>query len=157
MSEDKLIKIEYQTLVAIWFALLMSQVLFFVLIWFVKPELVSMRYFSAASLREVLGAQPLITLVFAGSALIFFVLSQAIARQHMRRAIRDHDAGCIQTGLVIGCALSEISSILGVILALLFNYPYFYLWIALGALGILMNFPRRSNLDAATLEPGDFV
>ena len=42
-------------------------------------------------------------------------------------------------------------------LALLFNYPYFYLWIALGTLGILMNFPRRSNLNAATLEPGDFV
>lgn len=157
MPNREPVKIEYRTLVAIWFALLMSQVLFFVLIWFVKPELVSIRYFSADSFRDVLGTQPLITLVFAGSALIFFVLSQAIARQHMRRAIRDHDAGCIQTGLVIGCALSEISSILGVILALLFNYPYFYLWIALGALGILMNFPRRSNLNAATLEPGDFV
>jgi hypothetical protein len=157
MSNREPVKIEYQTLVVIWFALLMSQVLFFVLIWFVKPELVSTRYLTAGSFREVLGTQPLITLVFAGSALIFFVLSQAIARQHMRRAVRDHDAGCIQTGLVIGCALSEISSILGVILALLFNYPYFYLWIALGALGILMNFPRRSNLVAATVEPGDFV
>jgi len=72
----------------------------------------------------------------------------------MRRAIRDHDAGCIQTGLVIGCALSEITSILGVILALLFDYPYFYLWIALGAFGILLDFPRKSNLDAATFDPG---
>ena len=156
MEHDKPIKVEYQTLVVIWFALLMSQIIFFLLIWFIKPEIVSVRYLSASSIREVLGTQPLIMIVFAGSALIFFMLSQAIARQHMRRAVRDRDATCIQTGLVIGCALSEISSILGVILALLFDYPYFYLWIALGTLGILMNFPRRSNLDAATLEPGEF-
>lgn len=154
MSDGKPIKVQYQTLVVIWFALLTSQFVFFLLIWFIKPELVSARYLSANSISEVLGTQPLITLVFAGSALIFFLLSQVIARQHMRRAVRDRDASCIQTGLVIGCALSEISSILGVILALLFSYPYFYLWIALGTLGVLMNFPRRSNLDAATLEPG---
>jgi F0F1-type ATP synthase membrane subunit c/vacuolar-type H+-ATPase subunit K len=157
MNNRKPIKVQYQTLVVIWFALLMSQVLFFLFIWFSKPELISARYLSASSIREVLGTQPLIIIVFAGSALIFFLLSQVIARQHMRRAVRDRDATCIQTGLVIGCALSEISSILGVILALLFNYPYFYLWIALGTLGILMNFPRRSNLDAATLEPGQFL
>jgi hypothetical protein len=156
MTDNKPIKVQYQTLVVIWFALLMSQVLFLLFIWFSKPELITTRYLSASSLREVLGTQPLITIVFAGSALIFFLLSQVIARQHMRRAVRDRDASCIQTGLVIGCALSEISSILGVILALLFGYPYFYLWIALGALGILMNFPRRSNLDAAGLEPGQF-
>ena len=157
MSDGKPVKVQYQTLVATWFALLLSQVLFFLLIWFIKPEIVSSRFLSASSLREVLGTQPLITIVFAASALIFFLLSQAIARQHMRRAVRDRDATCIQTGLVIGCALSEISSILGLILALLFDYPYFYLWIALGTLGILMNFPRRSNLDAATLEPGQFL
>ena len=154
MSDGKPIKVQYQTLVVIWFALLTSQFVFFLLIWFIKPELVSTRYLSANNISEVLGTQPLITLVFAGSALIFFLLSQVIARQHMRRAVRDRDASCIQTGLVIGCALSEISSILGVILALLFSYPYFYLWIALGTLGVLMNFPRRANLDAATLEPG---
>lgn len=145
MPNRKPIKVEYQTLVVIWFALLMSQAIFLGLIWFVKPEIVS-----ADTSRPLLGDQPLIILVFAGSALIFFLLSQVISRQHMRRAVRDQDAGCVQTGLVIGCALSEIASVLGVILALFFEYPYFYLWIALGAFGILLNFPRKGNLDAAT-------
>jgi hypothetical protein len=156
MPDGKPIRVQYQTLVAIWFALLMSQVIFFVLIWFIKPELISAQYLSASSFSEILGSQPLITIVFAASALVFFLLSQVISRQHMRRAVRDRDATCIQTGLVIGCALSEIASILGVILAIAFNYPYFYLWIALGALGILMNFPRRSNLDAASTSAGSF-
>lgn len=149
MQKAPPVKIEYQALVVIWTALLMSQILFFVLIWFVKPELVSPRNFSADTLGQVLGSQPLIILVFAASALVFFVLSQVIARQHARRAIRDRDAGCLQTGLVIGCALAEIPSILGVILALMFDYPYFYLWIALGAFGIILNFPRKGSLDAA--------
>jgi hypothetical protein len=153
MSDRKPIRVEYQTLVVTWLALLMSQVLFFILIWFIKPDLVSERYLSAESIREILGGQPLITIVFAGSALIFFVLSLVLSRQHMRRAVRDRDASCLQTGLVLGCALSEIPSLLGVILAFVFDYPYFYLWIALGALGILMNFPRRSNLDAAIYKP----
>jgi hypothetical protein len=153
MSDRKPIRVEYQTLVVTWLALLMSQVLFFILIWFIKPDLVSERYLSAESIREILGGQPLITIVFAGSALIFFVLSLVLSRQHMRRAVRDRDASCLQTGLVLGCALSEIPSLLGVILAFAFDYPYFYLWIALGALGILMNFPRRSNLDAAIYKP----
>jgi F0F1-type ATP synthase membrane subunit c/vacuolar-type H+-ATPase subunit K len=152
MSKEQPVKIEYQTLVVVWAGLLMSQALFFVLIWFIKPELIS-----RDTTRPFLGSQPLIILVFAGSALIFFLLSQVISRQHVQRAIRDRDAGCVQTGLVIGCALSEISGILGVILALIMDYPYFYLWIALGIFGILLNFPRRSSLNAASDRPGAFV
>jgi hypothetical protein len=67
----------------------------------------------------------------------------------MRRAIRDKDAGCVQTGLVLGCALSEVPSILGLILAFAFDHPYFYLWIIVGTLGVLLHFPRKQNLDAA--------
>jgi hypothetical protein len=59
----------------------------------------------------------------------------------------------MQTGLMLGCALSEIPSILGLILALAFDYPYYYLWIALGAFGVLLNFPRKGNLDAANYGP----
>ena len=97
-----------------------------------------------------LSAAVLITLVFAALALVFVLLSFVLSRQHMRRAIQDQDAGCVQTGLVLGCALSEVPSLLGLVLAFVFDHAYFYLWIALGALGILLHFPRKGNLDAAT-------
>jgi F0F1-type ATP synthase membrane subunit c/vacuolar-type H+-ATPase subunit K len=151
MPNGKPIKVEYQTLLVTWLALLMSQIVFLVVAYVIKPELWSSRYLSA-TFSELAGPKPLIIIVFAASALVFFLLSQAIARQHMRRAVRDRDATCLQTGLVIGCALSEISSILGLMLAIFWQYPYFYLWIALGTLGILMNFPRRSNLTAAAFD-----
>lgn len=138
-------QVEYKTLVIIWFALLTSQVLFLLLVYFLKPEL-----FVIDASRSLLADQPVITLVFAALALVFVILSFVLSRQHMRRAIEDQDAGCVQTGLVLGCALSEVPSLLGLVLAFAFDHPYFYLWIALGALGILLHFPRKGNLDAAT-------
>src|SRR5215212_2398058 len=143
MSKTKPIRVEYQTLVIIWFSLLLSQVLFLVAVYFLKPEL-----FLFDTSRSFLGDNRYVTIAFAALAFVFFILSFVLGRQHMRRAIQDKDAGCVQTGLVLGCALSEVASIFGLLLAFLFDHPYFYLWIALGTLGILLHFPRKGNLDA---------
>ena len=118
------VTVEYKTLVFIWSALLASQ-LFFV------------------------GSQPLVTLVFAIGGIAALMLGFVFRNQHMARAAVDHDASCVQTGLVLGCAFSEACSLLGVILALAFNYQYFWVWIGLGIIGILFHFPRRGNLHAA--------
>ena len=144
MASRKPINVEYKTLVLLWFALLSSQILFLVLVYFVKPEL-----FTSDASRSIFADKPLITLVFGAIALVFLILSFVLSRQHMRRAARDKDAGCVQTGLVLGCALSEVSSILGLVLAFAFSHPYFYLWIILGAVGVLLHFPRKDTLDAA--------
>lgn len=149
----KPVQVKYQTLLVTWIALLVSQVTFLVLIWFVKPDI-----FAAGAERNAregfwaafLNETPLVTLVFAGIAIVFLFLSFVLSRQHMRRAVRDQDAGCVQTALILGCALAEIPSLLGVVLAFFFDHPYFYLWIALGVFGILLHFPRKGNLDAAS-------
>lgn len=145
MSKRKPIKVEYQTLVAIWLGLLISQLVFFELVSFAKPEI-----FTAEARGSIIHNLPLVTIVFAAIALLFFVLSFVLRGQYMRRAARDGDASCVQTGLLLGCVLSEVSSILGLVLAFVFSHPYFYLWIALGTLGIVLHFPRKGNLDAAS-------
>lgn len=149
MNKRKTIKVEYKSLVVIWLALLLSQVLFLVMIYTMEPSL-----FTIDWTKPPLGEQPLITLAFIVSAIVFFVLSFVMRRQYARRAVEDHDAGCVQTGLVLGCVLSEIPSLFGVLLAFIWNYQFFFLWIALGAIGILFHFPRRGNLDAALYGPG---
>jgi F0F1-type ATP synthase membrane subunit c/vacuolar-type H+-ATPase subunit K len=138
------VQVEYKTLVIIWSALLASQVVFVLLISIVKPEL-----FTFGFHRPFFGDQPLITLVFAVGGIAALGLGFVFRNQHMARAAVDHDASCVQTGLVLGCAFSEACSLLGVILALAFNHPYFWIWMALGILGILLHFPRRGNLEAA--------
>ena len=145
MRKGKPIQVEYQTLVVLWLALLTSQVLFFFLVWFIKPNI-----FVYETPPSFFGDMPLVILVFSASAVAFLLLSFVLSRQHIQRAVRDQDATCVQTGLVLGCVLSEIPSLLGLVLAFAFDYPYFYLWIALGTLGMLLHFPRKGNLDAAT-------
>ena len=146
MAKGKPINVKYQTLVVLWLALLSSQALFFAIVWFAKPEI-----FSAETRGPILNNLPLVTVVFAAIAILFFVLSFVLKRQYMHRAVEDQDAGCVQTGLLLACVLSEVSSVLGLVLAFVFSHPYFYLWLALGALGIFLHFPRKGNLDAANI------
>lgn len=145
MAKDRQkVEVKYETLVMLWAALLSSQIIFVLIIYFVKPQL-----FVWDTGHPLMGEKPLITLVFAVMAIAMIVLSVILRRQHMARAARDKDAGCVQTGLLLGCALSEVCSILGLILALAFEYHYFFAWNALGLAGILFHFPRRGNYDAA--------
>ena len=139
------VKVKYQTLVTIWGALLISQVMFLVLIYFIKPELFTFDFSS-----PILGKHAIVTVLFAAAAIAVFVLSFTLRNQHIRRAVVDQDAGCVQTGLVLGCALSELCSLLGIVLAFVFDYPYFFFWIALGIIGVLCHFPRRDALAAAS-------
>lgn len=146
-KSSKPVKVEYLTLVVIWAALLMSQVFFAVLVYFIRPQI-----FQIDVSSPMLGEQPLIVLIFAVAAIVVFALSFILRNQYIRRAARERDAGCVQTGLALGCALSEMCSILGLILALVFGYQYFFLWLALGLAGILLHFPRKRNLDAAFVQ-----
>ena len=139
------VKVKYETLVVIWGSLLMSQVMFLVVIYFVKPELFTFDFTS-----PLLGKHPIVIVLFAAAAIAVFILSFVLRNQHIRRAVADRDEGCVQTGLVLGCALSELCSLLGIVLAFVFDYPYFYFWIALGIVGVLCHFPRRDTLAAAS-------
>jgi hypothetical protein len=138
------VRVKYQTLVALWGALLTSQIIFLVIVYSIKPDL-----FTLDLTQPFLGKHPIVIVLFAAAATAVFVLSFLLRNQHMRRAVRDQDTSCVQTGLLLGCALSEISSILGLVLAFVFDYQYFFAWIALGLIGVLLHFPRRTNLLAA--------
>jgi hypothetical protein len=132
------VKVKYETLLVIWAALLMSQVMFLIVVYFVKPEL-----FTFDFSQPYLGKHQIIVVLFAVAAIAVFILSFVLRNQYIRRSVIDQDAGCIQTGLVLGCALSELSSLLGVVLAFVFYYHYFFFWIALGSINISL---RRRNL-----------
>ena len=118
--------------------------MFLLVVYLLKPEL-----FTFDFSQPYFGKHPIVIILFAAAAIAVFVLSFMLRNQHMRRAVIDKDASCVQTGLVLGCALSEISSLLGVVLAFVFDYHYFFLWIALGMIGVLFHFPRKNNLLAA--------
>ncbi|HUR96999.1 MAG TPA: hypothetical protein VMZ26_02910 [Pyrinomonadaceae bacterium] len=144
MTDPKGIAIKYETLFIIWGALLVSQMMFLLATYVVRPEL-----FKFDFSEPYFGKHPIVIVLFAAAAVSVFVLSFLLRNQYIRRAITDQDASCVQTALLLGCALSEIGSLLGLVLAFVFDYHYFYFWIALGTVGILCHFPRRGHLHAA--------
>lgn len=134
----------YKTLAVIWFALLVSQALLLVVIYFAKPE--AFRFdFS----QPLLGENAPIVIVFALLAISNLILSLALARKFLNQAIAAQNVALVQTAMIVGCALCEAISLFGVVLAFAFSYQYFFLWFALGILGTILHFPRRDNLIAA--------
>ncbi len=143
-NEKPGIAAQYQTLIVIWAALLMSQLMFVVLIFLTKKEL-----FNFDFSKPVGGQSTTMIVGFAVAAITVFVFSFAFRRRLNARAVEQQDTALVQTGLIIACALCEASSILGLALAFAFDYQYFFFWIAPGMLGVILHFPKRDQLHAA--------
>jgi len=77
-------------------------------------------------------------------------LSFVLRKRFINQAINEQKLQLVQTAMIIGCALCESITLFGVVLAFAQNYQYFFLWFALGILGIILHFPRRENLIAAS-------
>lgn len=135
----------YKTLVILWFALLMSQIMFLVVIFFTKPEV-----FRFDFSKPILGENAVIVIVFAVLALANFGLAFVMKKRSYEQSVAEQKVALVQTGLIIACALCEAISLLGMVLAFAFSYQYFFLWFALGILGIILHFPRRDDVIAAS-------
>lgn len=135
----------YKTLMLLWFALLISQVMFLVVLYFAKPEI-----FRFDFAKPILGENAPLILIFAALAVANFGLSFVMKNRAYRQAVEEQKVHYVQTGLILACALCEAISLLGLLLAFAFSYQYFFIWFALGIIGILLHFPRRDDVIAAS-------
>lgn len=136
---------KYRTMMILWFVLLLTQAMFIGMLFSVKREL-----FSIDTSQPALGEQPLIIAAFAVLAVINLVLSFVMRNRAIEQAIAERKPAYVQTGVILGCAFCESISLLGLLLAFVFSYPYFFVWFAVGIIGIFLHFPRRQHLlDAA--------
>ena len=135
----------YKTLMLIWFAMLMSQVMFVVMAFVVKPELLAFDM-----TKPVLGDNPAMVGLFAAAAFGDIIISLFFRKKFLEKSIAEQNVGAVQTALIIGCALAEAVSLFGLILAFAFNYQYFFLFSALGVIGVILHFPRRNDVEAAS-------
>lgn len=135
----------YRILMIIWFALFMTQFMFFVVVYFGKPEL-----FAFDATKSVLGDNPLIVLIFAVIGVSNLLISIFLGKIFYDRAVEEQKVTLIQTGMIVGCALSESISLLGIFLAFAFSYQYFFIWIAFGLVGMILHYPRRDKIHAAS-------
>lgn len=135
---------QYQTLVIIWAAILMSQVMFLLVVFLTKGALFEFRFD-----QPITGQSGAMILGFAVAALTCVGFSFAFKRRFFERAVEEQNPALVQSGTIIALALCEASSIIGLCLAFAFDYQYFFAWFILGIAGILFHFPRQNDLLAA--------
>lgn len=134
----------YKTLIVLWAALLMSQFVLLLVVFVTKGELFRFDFSQpvyAPSWPMILG--------FAVAAVTCFIFSFAFKKRFFQRAKEEQTPDLVQTGVIIACALCEASTLFGLALAFAFTYRYFFAWFALGIIGILLHFPRQSDLLSA--------
>jgi hypothetical protein len=134
----------FRTLAIVWAVLLLSQFMFIFVLSQAKREV-----FSFDMTAPVIDQNAPFVILLGVLALVNLALSHVIKRRCFEQAIFERRPQLVQTGVVVACAFCEAISIFGMLLAFLFSYQYFFIWFALGILGIISHIPRRKDLYAA--------
>ena len=131
----------YRTMLILWFALLMSVVMFFKFTIVAAPAPFDQDRYAPTSVV-------LFALAAVGAFLV--VLSFAVKRKILQRSVEKQDVKLVQQALVVGCAMCEVSALLGVFERYSIGSGDHYLLFLVSAIGIALHFPRRDQLLAAS-------
>ncbi|HYJ85274.1 MAG TPA: hypothetical protein VEW46_04400 [Pyrinomonadaceae bacterium] len=135
----------YQTLLVLWFALLMSIVLYFVvaLLAVSDPE-----PHAAMAVRS----NSLLTFALAALGTFVVVISFAVKRKLIERSVENQDVTLVQKALVIACAMCEVTALIGLLERFIIRNSDYYLLFIVAAIGTALHFPSRGQLEAATFK-----
>ena len=129
----------------IWGAMLLSQIILLVVVYFAKPEVYKFDFN-----KPLLGDNAPLVIAFAVIAISNLVLSFVMKKRSIQQAVEKQQIALVQTGSILAYAFCEATSLLGIVLSFAFSYQYFFVWFALGIIGIILHFPRRDDVIAAT-------
>lgn len=138
----------HQTLIVLWFALLMSVGMLFIVSLVAAPEI-----------GHEPGNPPSSLLIVALTALGTFlvILSFLVKQKFLERSVDKQDINLVQQGLVIASAMCEVSAMLGLLERFLVGNREYYLLFLIAAAGIAAHFPRRSHLEAASYKSNNIL
>ena len=131
----------YRTMLILWFALLMSVVMFFVMTIVAAPAPVD---------RDRDAPTSVVLFVLAAVGTFLVVLSFAVKRKMLQRSVERQEVMLVQQALVLACAMCEVSALFGVVERFMIGSGDHYLLFLVSAGGIALHFPKRDHLLAAS-------
>lgn len=145
MTED--LNKRHQSMVILWFALMMNIGVFFLFTFFGAPEPNDAPAPQTSSL----------VLALTGVGAFLVLLSFPVKRKLLERSVDNQDVRLVQIGLVVACAMCELSALLGLLERFIIGSRYFYLLFIMAVMGTAFHFPRRQQLLAASYKklPGE--
>jgi divalent metal cation (Fe/Co/Zn/Cd) transporter len=130
----------YQTILTLWAGLLMSVVMYFIFMQFIVPDF---------GPRTEPPNQVLI-IVMIGVSALFVLASFFVKARLLQRSVESQDLGLVQKAVIIACAMCEVSAVLGMIAGWIFSSRISYLLFLMAGAAVVLHFPRRSQLEAAS-------
>ena len=135
-SNETNIALRYRTLLTLWFAMMMSVVMWLVV---VRALMVT-----TSPVNQKLGLV-LICLGLVPMSLSF-LLKQILAG----KAINQQSPMLLQQAYVVAWALCEAAGLLGVLAYFVAASPYYWVGLAIAAAGIVLHFPQKAQLLQAS-------
>ena len=133
-------EVHLRTMRILWGAFLVCVGLFFVVSRVTRP---------ADLPAEAGGGLDPLLYVLAVMALLAVAASFVVKGVIYKRAARHQQPALVQAGLTLALALCEAGVLMGLVGVFVTRNDAAYLLFALGALGMLLHFPRREQVEAA--------
>ena len=127
--------LRYRTLLILWFAISMSVFLFLV--------------FTCLSPVEPVENRSL-TLALNSLGLVPVALSFLLKQKLLNRSVESQQVDLVQKAYVLSFALCESAALLGLLNHFLTGSSYYYFAFAIAGLGMLLHFPQKKHLLAAS-------
>ena len=129
---------QYRTMLILWFAFLMSIVMYFILSLFMpRPQETENR---------------MLTILLSAFSAFLVVVSFAVKKKFLAQAIERQQVRLVSTGFILAAAFCEAAGLIGLIDLLAARDRYYVVLIAISFLGLLLHFPKRSHLEAASFK-----
>jgi hypothetical protein len=137
-SDVKKIDGQYRTLLVLWIAFLPTIAFYFVLT-MLQPN------------REQLENRVL-SLVFSAISAFLVVVSFPVKKTFLTRSVDTQQVGLVMSGFVLAMALCEAAGLLALLDFFIAHDRYYFILMALAFVGVLLHFPRRSQVEAASFK-----
>jgi hypothetical protein len=137
-SDVKKIDGQYRTLLVLWIAFQPTIAFYFVLT-LLQPN------------REQLENRVL-SLVFSAISAFLVVVSFPVKKTFLTRSVDTQQVGLVSSGLVLAMALCEAAGLLALLDFFIAHDRYYFILMALAFVGVLLHFPRRTQVEAASFK-----
>ena len=133
----------YQTLLILWFAMLMNVVIFFVLITLAAPE-------SAGGPGNERFS--VVTFVLAAVGGFLVVISFTVKNKLLAQSVDRQDIDLVQKAFVLAWAICEVSALIGFVERFVLGNSDYFLMLIIAFIGIALHFPKRDHLKSASFK-----
>jgi hypothetical protein len=133
----------YRTMLILWSGQMGSVALFFLVTQF-------------AEVADDLTPKNVLSFAFAAVGTFVAIISFVVKSKLLQRAEEKQDVALVQQALVVGCALSEVPALLGVVERFILPGREYLLLLAISLIAMALHFPRRLHLLAASYKDSAF-